>query len=765
VNTPIPGCTFCSKDSDCDVGNACTTGTCSDGNNNTCEYEPVSCNDRNPCTTDTCDPTSGCKNDQIPGCKSCSRNSECNDGDACTQDRCNNGVCKNNAVSCNDGNACTTDSCDPASGCKHDPISDCKSCSRDSQCNDGNVCTSDRCVNRACTNSPTREGRSCNDNDPNTSGDVCKAGVCTGTSASCIADTDCGSGKSCCNNACVTKVADGQSCSSDCVCTSGHCDSATSKCVECIADTDCGSGESCCNNACVTKAADGQSCSANCDCTSGACENSVCAASSGSACSDSVPCQSGLECCDNACFAQVADGVACTADCDCTSGACENDVCAASSGSACSASVPCQSGLECCGDVCITQVADGVACTADCDCTSGACENSVCAASSGSACSASVPCQSGLECCDNACFAQVADGVACTANCDCISGQCSESDVCVATACDNGRLDTDETDIDCCGSVCEKCADGMKCTVDNDCTNSFCNLGSSINSGPETHGNSVAGGVCATPTCDDGYQNGGETGIDCGGSCLACDGDPCDFDTECVSVHCDSATGKCVACTVETQATDCFDDETCTQDLCDPTALTCSNPKLDVGGVCTDNCQCTSGHCDSATGKCVACTVATQATDCSDGDTCTQDICDETTLTCSNPKLVVGETCDDNCKCTSGHCDSTSGKCVASSPTCDPACSEGQNCGYDVTQCEESECSVTACCPNDRYGITPWGEGCCPEDTYFDQTDGCVPLCGNGMIDNFEEECDDGNRDNGDGCSDECWVEYGVSLH
>jgi hypothetical protein len=31
------------------------------------------------------------------------------------------------------------------------------------------------------------------------------------------------------------------------------------------------------------------------------------------------------------------------------------------------------------------------------------------------------------------------------------------------------------------------------------------------------------GGTCQAPTCSDGFENGGETGIDCGGPCPPCD--------------------------------------------------------------------------------------------------------------------------------------------------------------------------------------------------------------------------------------------------
>jgi cysteine-rich repeat protein len=35
---------------------------------------------------------------------------------------------------------------------------------------------------------------------------------------------------------------------------------------------------------------------------------------------------------------------------------------------------------------------------------------------------------------------------------------------------------------------------------------------------------------------------------------------------------------------------------------------------------------------------------------------------------------------------------------------------------------------------------------------------GCGPVCGNGETED-EEQCDDGNNDNGDGCSEVCTVE------
>jgi len=58
-----------------------------------------------------------------------------------------------------------------------------------------------------------------------------------------------------------------------------------------------------------------------------------------------------------------------------------------------------------------------------------------------------------------------------------------------------------------CGSACVlKCANGHDCMMDADCAGSYCNPGS----------------ICSTPSCEDGWQNQGEIGVDCGGPCQPC---------------------------------------------------------------------------------------------------------------------------------------------------------------------------------------------------------------------------------------------------
>jgi hypothetical protein len=76
-----------------------------------------------------------------------------------------------------------------------------------------------------------------------------------------------------------------------------------------------------------------------------------------------------------------------------------------------------------------------------------------------------------------------------------------------------------------CGDLCAPCDLGTGCDQHYDCKSGSC-----------------MNGMCSVPTCDDGLQNDGETGIDCGGDsdqCSACpDGQGCAFPKDCVSQVC-----------------------------------------------------------------------------------------------------------------------------------------------------------------------------------------------------------------------------------
>ncbi|MRG95830.1 MopE-related protein [Polyangium spumosum] len=162
-----------------------------------------------------------------------------------------------------------------------------------------------------------------------------------------------------------------------------------------------------------------------------------------------------------------------------------------------------------CGGTCTVKCADaGMDCT-----TSAQCGSSTCGA-------------------NNKCVAQ-----SCGGGDDCVSGVCVDG-ACQPATCTDMVKNGSETDINCGGPTCGKCADNKVCSVPSDCMSGVC-----------------SGNVCLPPTCNDNVQNDDETDVDCGGSCptdcvngLACAGNG-----DCTSDACDR--GLCVpaSCTDGTQ--------------------------------------------------------------------------------------------------------------------------------------------------------------------------------------------------------------------
>ena len=140
--------------------------------------------------------------------------------------------------------------------------------------------------------------------------------------------------------------------------------------------------------------------------------------------------------------------------------------------------------------------------------------------------------ESDVDCGGSGC-PKCADGKACNVGNDCASAMCNNK-VCqpvgMATCFDSVQ-NAQETDVDCGGPDCPGCADGMSCQMGSDCANGVCTQG-----------------VCgqAAPNCNDGQQNGLETDVDCGGgTCPACaNGMGCAANRDCKSVVC--SAGVCV---------------------------------------------------------------------------------------------------------------------------------------------------------------------------------------------------------------------------
>jgi len=187
--------------------------------------------------------------------------------------------------------------------------------------------------------------------------------------------------------------------------------------------------------------------------------------------------------------------------------------------------------IDCGGPTC-PHCASGKACVASSDCTTASCVGGVC-----SGCNTNADCPGGTcdpilrQCvggcaapkliCAGACVDVTSNpancggcGVTCPAGLSCTNGMCS-------TVCPAGQVR--------CGSTCStlqsdpvNCgACGHTCLPSQACQAAIC--------------------VNTAPSCMDGVRDGGETGVDCGGStgCSRCAvGQNCMVSSDCTSMHC-----------------------------------------------------------------------------------------------------------------------------------------------------------------------------------------------------------------------------------
>jgi hypothetical protein len=185
--------------------------------------------------------------------------------------------------------------------------------------------------------------------------------------------------------------------------------------------------------------------------------------------------------------------------------------------------------VDCGGGTC-NKCPNGKTCIAKTDCLSAGCVGGVCAV-------VAATCSDGLkngnetdvDCGGGAC-PKCAIGMTCGAATDCalVNGfaQCQNNTCIVPNApCNDKVKNGTETDIDCGGNACGKCQNGWICSVGSDCKSGAC-----------------AANVCvpASPTCVDGIKNGGETDTDCGGPvCAKCAaGQTCSNVGDCLSASC-----------------------------------------------------------------------------------------------------------------------------------------------------------------------------------------------------------------------------------
>ncbi len=133
--------------------------------------------------------------------------------------------------------------------------------------------------------------------------------------------------------------------------------------------------------------------------------------------------------------------------------------------------------------------------------------------------------------------------------------------------------------------------------------------------------------------------------------------------------------------------------------------------------------------------------------DCDDGMFCTED-------TCIDSECMFAEvSCDDDDPCTTDSCSESVGECVNTPITCnDMECPEGFFCLN--CECIESICGDGYQAPDEMCddGNTQDGDGC---------SSVCeIEYCGDGVQQvGLGEECDDGNTSGGDGCASDCTLE------
>ena len=664
----------CETGQGCDGATDCEEGVCEGG-----VCQPAACDDmvQNGDETDV---------DCGGSCPACPDGSGCTDDADCVSGVCENGVCV--PPTCRDGvqNGDETDlDCGGACG---------------ATCDVGEMClVGGDCIELVC--------------DPTTL--TCSAPACDDVLQNGDeTDVDCG-------GACGATCEVGEMCLVGGDCIEMVCDPGTSTCAAptCTdgapngneTDVDCG------GPICPPCDAPG-GCVLPSDCVSGVCIGGVC---QDPACDDNVQNRGETDVdCGGPMCPGCDDGGGCTVGSDCASGVCTGGVCQPAT---CSDVVLNQGESDVdCGGPC-PPCPNGGGCVDDIDCISGVCDQmtGIC---QGRTCLDGVQNQdeTDVDCGGSQC-APCGDGGGCTLPSDCQSGVCTGG-VCQMPTCGDGVQNGAETGLDCGGGVCPACGDGGGCTLASDCTSGVC-----------------LGGVCQSRVCTDGVQNGTETDVDCGGACGAtCQvGEMCLVGGDCIEQVCDAGLLTCLAPT----CTDGFDNGTETDVDCGGPCPGCGD-----GGGCTVGADCLSGVC--AGGVCqsrmcndfvhngtetdVDCGGSCGAT-CTTGEMCLVDgdcvslVCDPGLLTCSAPT------------CTDGVQNSTETDVDCGGPC--PACPDGDGCMMS-TDCQSGVCAMQICqTPACDDGVMN------SDETDVDCGGSCGPTCIDGEMCLVGGDCVDGICDPG----------------
>ncbi|HEY2746923.1 MAG TPA: hypothetical protein VGL86_20010 [Polyangia bacterium] len=412
-------------------------------------------------------------------------------------------------------------------------------------------------------------------------------------------------------------------------------------------------------------------------------------------------------------------GGSCGVASDCASGICNltTNSCAASD---CGDGVrdDQETDVDCGGPSC-PGCATGQSCSANGDCANQLC-NSVTMTCVANSCGDGI--LDGTETdvdCGGACATKCKEGQVCLSSSDCAPpGACDGTHHCVAAQCTNGVQDSNETDVDCGGTVCAPCPLGKKCGAGADCASSFCNAQTKL---------------CVADQCHDGLKDGSESDVDCGGGCATkCGGGQmCSGPSDCsgTGVVCDGAH---VCCTPSCSG------KVCGSDGCGGSCGTCTSTTTPMCAANGASCQCTASSCASlgaqyqcSGGQC-ACVPSCAGKSCGpDGcggqcgtcpgyaPSCNAGVCECSGSSCST--LGGNYTCvGGGCSCTPSTCASLGKVCGQWSNGCGstlscPNCGSGMSCNSTGTEClisNGASCSTPSQCVSGACECSAFGSSC-----------------------------------------------------
>ena len=738
----IDGCKHTVLDGDgCDDGDACTgpDQCAAEG----CTGPAVACDDGNSCTDDTCAPESGCQSNF--------NTAPCDDGNGCTtDDTCKEGQCVGKqTVDCK----CTSDL-------------ECKQFDDEDQCNGALKCIGQQCVTDPTTvvvcdssNTPAckasicvpetgecllqavEDGVPCDDGNKCTDGDACQAGECmSGATVGCDDKNACTEDFCQPSTGCVhIDKSKSMMCNDSNPCTDDGCDPGTGcthtdNAVPCDDNNKCTTGDACKSGSCTGGM------EVSCD-DANACTSDTCVPAAGCVhvnnidpCDDNDPCTEIDLCQGGVCVGggspSCDDGNACTKDYCSSPAGCFNKPLTGT---------PCEDGNLCMtGDLCLAGVCQAGAVPVSCEdgnpCTDNFCDNPA------------VGCQFSYN--EGPCD----DGNACTEGDSCLDGKCHSG---VPAACNDSNSCTKDScnlpqgcsHVPVNGGGCESpcltggtCHDGsceggtpVSCEDDNPCTDDQCdeklescqhfdNQGPCEDGDACTEGDFCQGGSChsgAPVSCDDGNEctvDSCDPAQGCSKTLLTgpvcSDGNLCTKSDKCLG-------GTCVP----GPATDCDDDNPCTDDTCDPQEGCAHWPiavGCDDGDACTLADMCAGGGCTSG-----------EALGCDDGNVCTIDSC-LPAVGCIHQQSSGA--CNDLNACTAMDA-CKSGKCVGEPVSCD----------------DQSQCTDDSCDPGTGCQFLPNGLEC-------DDGDACTieDVCVGGVcVGGATDDCDDLNPCTVDLCANQ----------